>query len=108
MKLLGPDNQPMTLADVERLPVGHTLAALVYLVHGLLAPVASGAIDIGERSWKSTMYCAWARSWIDDSGITGCTILIVSVSPDAENLRRYVAGELEKIGWPGVEVVTEW
>ena len=61
----------------------------------------------GPVNWAS-LHCYSARAWTDDEGQTGVTVEIEEASPDAIELHGYVSSELEKRGWPHVEVRTEW
>lgn len=99
MKLLGPDDNPMALADVPNI-----LKRLRCATDDALAKI--GELKC-ERTW-TTPWCYQAEHYETDDSNAGWRVWICKAAPESQDLQAHVRLELEAHGWPGVEVVTEW
>ena len=73
---------------------------------------AIGAIESGERpngpvNWAD-LSCVQAAWVVTDEGESYAEVQIEEAHPECSDFQKAVAAELEKLGWPGVRVVTEW
>lgn len=101
MKLLGPDDRPMSLAEIPG-------------VLRLLRDAADAAIERakddeveGPVNWAD-LGCSKAEHFEDSEGGAGWRVWIDEADPTAIELQQFVRADLAEHGWPGVEVVTEW
>lgn len=61
----------------------------------------------GPVNWGD-LGCTSAERYQDHTGHVGYRILIEEAAPEAQGLQEYIAGKLEEMGCPGIEVLTEW
>jgi len=72
---------------------------------------AIGVVETGERrglvNWAdlSCRQAAWVST---DQGDSYAEVKIEEASPDASEFQEAIRAELERSGWPSIEVVTEW
>ena len=52
--------------------------------------------------------CVQAAWVVTDEGESYAEVTIEEAAPECPQFQAAVARELEKLGWPGVRVVTEW
>ena len=101
MLLLGPDNQPLSLAEIP--------AVLRLLRDATDAALARARNDgITDAVNWADLRCAIAEHFEDHEGHAGWRVWIEEAAPEADQLKEFVAADLAAHGWPGVEVVTEW
>jgi hypothetical protein len=62
----------------------------------------------GEAVNWADLNCSSAEYRLDDTGHTYYAVSVEEVSPEADGFAAYVKAELEKAGWPGILVETEW
>jgi hypothetical protein len=71
--------------------------------------IADESLDFGESiRRRADLHCPDVRAWVDSHGTTGVTATVVGASPDAVNLREYIAAELHKRGYGSIYVETKW
>lgn len=63
---------------------------------------------INEAINWADLRCVEARCVLTDQGDQYLEVIIEEASPDAAKLQDAIRGGLERKGWEGVVVVTEW
>lgn len=99
--LLGPDNQPMALAELPHILTLLRESTDSALYRASLTGIAD-AVNWGDLS------CVRAEHFESSEGHAGWRVWIEEAAPEATELQTFVRGDLALHGWPGVEVVTEW
>lgn len=89
----------MTQEDLRRLR-GATDAAI--------SAIESRNEEAGEPINWADLGCVQAAWVVTDDNQGYAEVLIEEAAPDCAAFQAAVAAELEKRGWPGVRVVTEW
>lgn len=88
------------------------LAALVAATNDVLL-VAIAEKDENESlagdavNWAD-LSCISAEGYVSDDGTPGLRVFVSEAAPDASCLRQYIADKLADLGYPDVDVVTEW
>lgn len=101
MKLLGPDNQPLTLDAIP------SACGLLWNATNMALARATQATFTDAVNWAD-LHCFQAEHWENQDGQAGWRVWIEEAAPEADKLKEFVRDDLAEHGWPGVEVVTEW
>lgn len=61
----------------------------------------------GPINWGD-LGCTAAERYEDETGRVGFRVLVEEAAPEAYDLQGYIACRLAEMGYPDVEVLTEW